>query len=436
MRVIAAHACRNQDYYFFRGLQLNKRTKLLLTTAIVLLLLVLYLQAQPGISLIPESIDTTAASIDLTSAQTDTAVQPVTHPQVKLSELSVSTGITTQENKTLDFKQLYKQLFPLTINGTSVYDIDNDGFNETILLTPDKLIVHRYKNKVFPKIHEFKAPAGVSFVSIDIADMDNDSSPEFYISATNTGTDAYRSMVLEFTKNTFAVLEKKIPYLMRITVLVDNKKMLAGQKYSDAGTHKGELFNLELVNDKIREKEKLNITNKSVHGFSVLKNKQDSTQVIATLASSGYVEIIDMKSNSVLTASEGKYGGNPFTIRLPSADASINTVSILPIRLITTDFNSDSIDEIVCVKNSETFNNMLETTRIYTRGHFDILGFEGTSMLKPQWHSGTFSGFISDLAYGDFDNNGTPDLLLIKPSRPGKTIFKKAETELIVLVQK
>jgi hypothetical protein len=344
--------------------------------------------------------------------------------------------MTTKETKMLDFKQLYKQTFSITINGSSVYDIDNDGFNETILLTPDKLFVHRYKNKAFPKIHEFNAPAGVLFVSIDIADMDDDSSPEFYISATNTGTDAYRSIILKFTKSNFTVLEKKIPYLMRITVLVDNKKMLIGQKYSDAGIHKGELFNLELVNDKIRVKEKLRITNKPVHSFSVLKNKQDSTQVFATIASSGYVEIIDMERNNVLTASEEKYGGNPFTIRLPSADASVNSVSMLPIRLITTDFNNDGIDEIVCVKNNDAFNNMLETTKMYTRAHVEILGFVGTSMLTQQWKSGTFSGFISDLAYGDFDNNGIPELLLIKPVRPEKTIFKKAETELIVLVQK
>jgi hypothetical protein len=389
---------------------------------------------------VPETIDT-VASLPATvpgssSALTGTTAQPVNHSQIKPAELSGTIGVTVKENKLLDFKQIYKQVFSLIINGTSIYDIDNDGFNETILLTPDRLSVHRFKNKAFSEIHEFKAPTGVSFVSIDIADMDNDSSPEFYISATNTGTDAYRSMVLEFTKNVFLILEKKVPYLMRITGLADNKKMFIGQEYSDAGTHKGELFNLELVNNKIRVKGKLKLTNKPVHSFSVLKNKQDRTQVFATLSSSGHVEIIDMESNRVLTASEEKYGGNPFTIRLPSADASVNTMSMLPIRLITTDFNNDGIDEIVCVKNNDAFNNILETTKIFTRGHFEILGFEGTSMLTLQWKSGMFSGFISDLAYGDFDNNGIQELLLIKPVRPEKTLFKKAETELIALVQK
>jgi hypothetical protein len=433
------HSCRNQDCTFLRGLQLNKQRLLTLITTITLSSLIISLQAQPDFSLVPKIIDTATApatKTDTSLIRTDTAVQAVTHQQVTAVKTTPVPVATTGENKPLDFKQIYKQAFSLTINGTSIYDIDNDGFKETIFLTQDNLFVHRYKNKAFPKIYEFKAPAGVSFVSIDIADMDNDSSPEFYISATNTGTDSYRSMVLEFTKQNFVILEKKTPYLMRITGLVDNTKLLIGQKYSDAGTHKGELFNLDLVNDKIRVKEKSRISNKPVHGISVLKNKQDNTQVFATLASSGHVELIDMESNSVLTASEEKYGGNPFTIRLPSADASVNSVSMLPIRLITTDFNNDGIDEIVCVKNNEAFNNMLETTQIYTRAHFEILDFEGTSMLTPQLKSGTFSGFISDLAYGDFDNNGTPDLLLIKPVRPEKNIFKKAETELIVLVQK
>jgi hypothetical protein len=411
-----------------------------LLAAISLSSSIVSLQAQPRISLVPEAIDTSenvpATTTDSSSAQTDTSALPVIPVQVKPVETIPATVGATEEHEPLDFKQMYKQTFSLTIIGTAIYDIDNDGFNETILLTQNKLCVYRYKNKAFPKIHEFNAPAGVSFVSIDIADIDNDSSPELYISATNIGADSYRSMVLEFTKNDFVILQKKTPYLMRITDLVDNKKMLTGQKYSDDGAHKGELFNLELVNNQLRIKEKIRISNKPVHSFSILKNKQDSTQVFATIASSGYVELIDMESNSILAASEGKYGGNPFTIRLPSADASVNPASMLPIRIISADFNNDGIDEIVCVKNNEAFNNMLETTKIYTRGHFEILSFEGTSMLKQQWKSGTFSGFISDLAYGDFDNNGTPDLLLIKPVRPEKTLFKKAETEIIVLIQK
>ncbi len=398
------------------------------------------LQAQPEISLIPQTIDTTVSVpggfINSPVTQTDTATQsPATVPE-QTPAPTKKPFITSDENNPLDFKQVYKQTFSLTIKGTSIFDIDNDGYNETILLTENKLFVHRYKNKAFPKVYEFKAPAGVSFVSIDIADIDNDSSPEFYLSATSIGADSYRSMILEFTNNDFLILEKKTPYLLRVTDLIDNKKMLIGQKYSDAGTHKGELYHLELVNNTISVKDKIRISDKPVHGFSVLKNKQDNTQVFVTIASSGYIELIDMASNSVLTGSEQKYGGNPFTIRLPSADASSYPVSMLPIRIITADFNRNGIDEIVCVKNNEAFNNMLETTKIYTRGHFEILGFEGTSMVKQQWKSGSFSGFISDLAYEDFDNNGTPDLLLIKPVRPEKTLFKRAETEIIVLNQK
>lgn len=398
------------------------------------------LQAQPEISLIPQTIDTSESVpdelINSPAARTDTANRASATAPAQTPAPPINPSITSDENTPLDFKEIYKQTFSLTIKGVSIYDIDNDGYNETILLTDNKLYVYRYKNKAFPKLYEFKAPAGVSFVSIDIADMDNDSSPEFYLSATNTGTDSYRSMIVAFTNNDFSILKKRVPYLLRITDLIDNKKILIGQKYSNAGTHKGELYHLELMNNTIHVKDKIRISDKSVHGFSVLKNKQDNTQVFVTLASSGHIELIDMAGNSVLTGSEGKYGGNPFTIRLPSADASSYPVSMLPVRTITADFNQDGIDEIVCIKNNEAFNNMLETTKIYTRGHFEVLGLEGTSMVKQLWKSGSFSGFISDLAYNDFDNNGTPDLLLIKPVRPEKTLFKKAETEIIVLNQK
>ncbi|NLD94024.1 MAG: VCBS repeat-containing protein [Fibrobacter sp.] len=398
------------------------------------------LQAQPEISLLPQTIDTSVSipdeRINSPAAGPDTANRSSATASAQTPAPLINPSVPSSENSPLDFKEVYKQTFSLIIKSVSIYDIDNDGYKETILLTDNKLFVFRYKNRAFPKLYEFKAPAGVSFVSIDIADMDNDSSPEFYLSATNTGTDSYRSMIVAFTNNGFSILKKRVPYLLRITDLINNKKMLIGQKYSKAGTHKGELYHLELMNNTLRVKDKVRIPEKSVHGFSVLKNIQSNTQVLVTQAPSGHIELIDMVSNSILTGSEGKYGGNPFTIRLSSADASSYPVSILPVRTITADFNLDGIDEIVCVKNNEAFNNMLETTKIYTRGHFEILGFEGTSMIKQLWKSGSFSGFISDLAYEDFDNNGTPDLLLIKPVRPEKTLFKKAETEIIVLNQK
>ncbi|HMA64078.1 MAG TPA: VCBS repeat-containing protein, partial [Chitinispirillaceae bacterium] len=204
-------------------------------------------------------------------------------------------------------------------------------------------------------------------------------------------------------------------------------------KYSSSGVQKGDLFLMGLDGSELVEKSRIGISDKAVHSFACLGDLSDSSSVYAVSATNGLIEIIDRQSGSKIAESADKFGGSPFAIKLPSHTLSNPAMSTLPIRNVSFDLNNDGVDELVCVNNHNSFYNILASTKLYKQTHVEILSFDkNEGLVESIWKSGVYSGFISDIATGDIDNNGKSNVIVIKLDKADINMFKKAMTEIIV----
>jgi hypothetical protein len=347
--------------------------------------------------------------------------------------VSQKTPMTIDTQTTDQLKTVAKIQLNKTIVGASVRDIDNDKKNEGILLSRHSVEITRFTNKTLQTISEFKAPSGVAFVSIDVADINGNGAYELYISAVNATFEIYQSMVLEYSNGKFTILKKRCGYQFRIVNETDGRSTLLGQKFSSSGVQKGDLFVLGLEGRELVEKSRVGISDKAVHTFTILGDKSDSSSVYAVSATDGQIEIIDRQSGDKIAESEDKFGGSPFAIQLPSHTLTNPAMSTLPIRNCSFDINNNGVDELVCVKNHDSFHSFLASANLYKKTHFEVLSFDkNEGIIKSIWKSGVYGGFIIDIAVGDIDNNGKSNIVVVKLDNAGNKMFKKAKTEIVV----
>ena len=92
----------------------------------------------------------------------------------------------------------------VSFRGLSVADVDGDGKNEVILITPTQVIVSRFEDNRMREIARFDEGAANDFRWLDVADMNGDGAPEFYLASYRSNE--LFSIVLQFKGGKFTPL--------------------------------------------------------------------------------------------------------------------------------------------------------------------------------------------------------------------------------------
>ena len=90
------------------------------------------------------------------------------------------------------------------IRGMSVADVDGDGKNEIVLMTPTRVIVYRFENDRMRELARFDEGAANDFRWLDVADMNGDGAPEFYLASYRSNE--LFSKILQFKNGAFKPL--------------------------------------------------------------------------------------------------------------------------------------------------------------------------------------------------------------------------------------
>ncbi len=129
--------------------------------------------------------------------------------------------------------------------------------------------------------------------------------------------------------------------------------------------------------------------------------------------------------------SEDKYGGTMLYYQPPSkAIGNLNTISYLPIRIRTADLDGNNKLEVLVIQNHDRTRRLMTQQRIFSSGQIEALAWDGLG-LAPAWKTRTLSGRIQDFAIGDFDNDGTNELLIAVVTKEGAVIFTDAQSSLV-----
>ncbi|MCP3952300.1 MAG: hypothetical protein GY697_08805, partial [Desulfobacterales bacterium] len=120
--------------------------------------------------------------------------------------------------------------YPHLISGIEIGDVNGDGFIETVVVTPRKVIVYQARQNKLQKIVEHETGMFVRNLSVDIADINGNGIPEIFVSGLSSQLNTVSSTVLEFSGKALQVLVSDARWYFRVARLPTRGTVLLGQR--------------------------------------------------------------------------------------------------------------------------------------------------------------------------------------------------------------
>jgi hypothetical protein len=315
------------------------------------------------------------------------------------------------------------QSFSHLINGLALGDVDGDGKQETVILTPHAVHIYRWDNNRFVKVKIFDENRYRNLIGIDIADINQNGISELFVTSLNAQRNSLNSFVIERNGKDYKEIVTNSPWYYRVVELSGQGPLLFGQRQGTADDPFGDaIFEMVWNNNEYEPADQILPSRRAnLMGFALGDVMNDGRDIAVSYNQSDYIRIIDGAGKVEWTGSEN-YGGSMLYFSLPRQDpGEIENPSYLPMRIDIRDLNADGKNEIIAVKNFELANRRLENFREFTNTQIELLSWNGLG-LDADWKTRKVSGYISDFGIGDFDNDGRYELIAAVISRQGSII--------------
>jgi hypothetical protein len=386
---------------------------------------------QPDSSTAGAHVDTTRTPVSPTM-DTGKTNENVSIPNKTIDSVAVA---PKQKQTGISFKQNWSFSLQCAVAGMVICDVDNDSLMETVIIYSNHLDVYRCKGTAFTKTAEYKAVRGTRFLSIDAADLNKNGIPELYITSCSA-SNSMISFVGEFSGKEFKILKKRIPYFLRVVSVNDTASILLGQELSNRGVEYGKIYRLKTTDYSVDEK--IPFPNgHSVLSVSTVFNTNDSTLRYVCYNRKNRIELLNYLTYNEDLETSDQFGGNPAFLSLTVVNkADDENRTYLPLKTVCADIDNDNIKEIFAVKNYELMNGFFKNVKVFRKHHIEILSVADGFTAVSLWKTPKTEGFISDLSYGDYNNDGKKEMVAIKVLKNDATIFQKPLSEIIAFVKK
>ena len=346
------------------------------------------------------------------------------HPEKMLDRTSGEAAIISEDVSEADEAAavLWKtQKFKTEIKGLALGDVDGDTNIEIVFISKNIIFIYRYVDNRFGKITEIQGETFNTYIGVDVADIDDNGTSEIFVTSI-TDDNRLGSFVLEWNGTEFKTVVEKENWHYRVINAPDRGgRILLGQKGGFKDIFLGGIHELLWENGRYASADKERLPRgMNIYSFTygdVLGNGQES---VLALTRNGTLRILDSGGNEEWTSSD-TYGGSNIFLLSPADKKRATTATrqtdptafdghYLQQRIFVTDLDKDKKKEVIVVKNHDTVRGVLRRTRSYNGGHFEALVWDNVG-LRKKWKTRKFSGYISDYDVGDFDNNGTDELV-------------------------
>ena len=325
------------------------------------------------------------------------------------------------------------QNFSFLINGIALGDIDNDGKIETVVILDNKILVYRMINNRLIKIKEIAKTQTDHYIGVDIGDINNNGTPEIFITSLNALRNSARSFVLEYDGENYKTITDNTSWYYRVIHLSGHKPFLFGQKHeTDTDDVFGPaIFELVWENSDYNPMQQILPKHRAnVLGVSYGDILDTNDPVVVAYDSSDRIQIVDSKGEVRWKGAE-HYGGSTLYFIPPTTDRGGGEIrKYYPMRLQLTDLDTNGKYELMAAKNNEIAGNMLSQFRHYTDAHFELLSWDGLGLVS-EWKTRKISGHVTDFAIADFDNDGQIELVATVNIREGGIGLIKPKSAII-----
>ena len=312
----------------------------------------------------------------------------------------------------------FKHLF----NGLALGDVDGDGKIETVIITPNEVNLYRFENNRFSghqKIGENKRKYSIG---VDIADINGNGYPEIFVTSLNPLKTGISSFVLEYNGQKYVKIIKSCPWYFRVVELPGQGRILLGQKNSSANPFSGKIYKMLWENSEYVPGDIIKAPRRSnLMGLTLADIMNSGENVVVAYNESDKIQIIDQTGNELWKGSD-TFGGSTLYFAMPlDGPGDIENRKYLPMRILCRDVNSDGKPEVIAVNNGGKGPRLLGQLRTFTKSHIESLAWDGLG-LTPFWKTRTISGHVRDFIIGDFNNDGSDELVAAVILKEGSII--------------
>lgn len=329
--------------------------------------------------------------------------------------------------------------FKTVIKGLAIGDVDGDKNNETVFIDDNTIFIYRRINGRFSKIARIDGNSTDRYIGVDVADINANGRAEIFITGVHTESGRLKSFVLEHNGTAFTRIEKKANWYFRVLHIKDRGNILLGQKQGMKDIFSGPVYELLWQNGAYEpvQQQKL-IRGVNVFGFATGNINSDGRDMIVAFNKNDYLYITDTTGAEEWKSSE-RYGGSatylePRTINSPQSSRvnddprGMDRIYISQ-RVFVRDLDKDGKNEVIVVKNKEGAGRKLMRYRSFKSGHIECLGWDNVGLFK-KWRTREISGYISDYAIADIDNDGTDELVFVLATK-NKSVLSKGKSFIV-----
>lgn len=310
--------------------------------------------------------------------------------------------------------------------GLSLADVDGDGKNEVVLITQTQVLVNRFENNRMREVARFDGGAANDFRWLDVADMNGDGAPEFYLASYRSNE--LFSMVLQYKNGEFTPLVRNDRTFYRLLRVRRPKKgekvpdseayMLLGQSEGLDSAFEGPIRRYRWSGGNLTPAAPYALPPElTILGFGLWDLSKDGAQEVIEVGKDDRLRIFSRSGSEIFSSSE-TYGAPVYKFYSQAGAERTEDQADAPdipirSRVLVEDVDGDGVDEVLVIKNE--YGAAIAPGLGVSGGQLASLIWDGGG-LSETWRTRKLSSGIVDFAFGDADNDGFDDLVVAAAS--------------------
>ncbi len=332
--------------------------------------------------------------------------------------------LTDNEEKTKSsgsgkLSQWSSRAFNKNFISMSIADINGDSKNETIVATEKKVYIFLRKGGLLRKITEFKSKKHTKIISVDAGDINNNKKAEIYVTCIDENTDRPASFVMEWNGAGFSKILDNQNWLFRIIRTKTRGTMLLGQIPGSGGSMlNSKVYQLNWQGMKLASKALKLPQYISIYSFTFGDVMNNGSEMLVALTSAGKIEVFNSAGKRIWRSIKN-FGGTYTAIEYKGefyngANNFQMSRIFLQQRIFISDFDHNGKNSIFIVRNQDITSSLLANTRFFTKSYIVSMIWDKNTFI-PDGRTQVFTGYISDYAIADQNNDGKKELVFAIP---------------------
>ena len=370
------------------------------------------------------------------------------HPEKVFNESGgMGSGFTDDrpgEGRARDFTVWRSRNYAMHIKGLAVGDVDGDGLNETVTISDETVTIFRHSGGRFQKLAEIKAEGRVVLATVDVADINANGRAEIFVTAeeldgddrANYITKRLRSFVLEWSGTAYARIADDQRWYYRVLRIPGRGDLLLGQSRGFESLFYGPVYALAWMNGGYEQVDRQRLPqNVNVYSYATGDVMNDGRETVVAFTPSDYLRVYGSDHDKEWESGDPLGGSNIF-FEIPEKGSSPQDPTpernshYIAQRILLVDMDKDGKNEVIVVNNRDSFKKVFSKIRSFKSGYVQSLAWD-TLGLYPTWRTRSVSGYISDYAVADFDNDGQQELVFAVDTDPNPWLAKNAKSYVV-----